>query len=188
VLEAVQWAFELHGAQSRKGRDAPYVGHLFGVASLVLDDGGDDDQVIAALLHDAPEDQGGRPLLAEISRRFGPRVATIVDACTDTFDTPKPPWRPRKEAWLARLPEVTPDAYRVIAADKLHNTRSLVVELRRDGVPALDRFHGGRDGTPWYYRRASELLLELAPGALTDDLHRAVEELDALAGRGGARG
>jgi (p)ppGpp synthase/HD superfamily hydrolase len=180
VVAAVEMAFELHGAQTRKGSGVPYVGHLLGVASLVIDDGGDEDQVIAALLHDGPEDQGGRRTLAEIGRRFGPQVVAIVEACTDTFDDPKPPWRPRKEQWLAGLPAGPPDAWRVELADKLHNARAIVSDVRRDGVGALDKFNGGRDGTLWYYRRVAEVLGSLAPGSLASELLRTVEELESL--------
>jgi (p)ppGpp synthase/HD superfamily hydrolase len=181
VIAATELAFELHGDQRRKQGDVPYVGHLLGVASIVIDDGGDEDQVIAALLHDAAEDQGGRRTLTEIRRRFGPRVAGIVDACTDTYDSPKPPWRARKEAWLARLESVPDDALRVIVADKLHNARSFVRALRADGVASLDEFRGGRDGTLWYHRRVAEVLARRTPGALTDELSRTVSEMERLA-------
>src|SRR5690242_11256078 len=152
VLAAVELAFALHGDQRRKLTGVPYVGHLLGVASIVIDDGGDEDQVVAALLHDAAEDQGGRRVLTEIRRRFGPRVAAIVDACTDTYETPKPPWRPRKEAWLARLPDQPPEVWRVALADKLHNARATLAEVRAHGSAALEAFNGGREGTVWYYR------------------------------------
>jgi (p)ppGpp synthase/HD superfamily hydrolase len=181
VVAAVEMAFKLHGAHTRKGSGVPYVGHLLGVASLVIDDGGDEDQVIAALLHDGPEDQGGRRTLTEIGRRFGPQVVAIVEACTDTLDDPKPPWRPRKEQWLARLPSAPPDAWRVVLADKLHNARTLVADLRRDGVAAFEKFNGGRDGTLWYYRRCAEIVGGLAPGPLASELLRTVEELESLA-------
>jgi (p)ppGpp synthase/HD superfamily hydrolase len=182
VVAATELAFELHAGQLRKGGErAPYVGHLLGVASIVVDDGGDEDQVVAALLHDAPEDQGGRRTLTEIRRRFGPRVAAIVDACTDTYESPKPPWRERKEAWLARLATVPDEALRVIAADKLHNARATVADLRSNGVAALDVFNGGRDGTLWYYRAVSDRLGERAPGRLADELARTVGEMERLA-------
>jgi (p)ppGpp synthase/HD superfamily hydrolase len=183
VVAAVEFAYELHADQRRKQADVPYTGHLLGVASIVIDGGGDDDQVIAALLHDAPEDQGGRRVLTEIGRRFGPRVVAIVDACTDTYDSPKPPWRPRKEAWLARLASVPDEALLVILADKLHNARAVVLALRTDGVTSLDAFRGGREGTIWYYRAAAEVLASRAPGPLVDELCRTVDEMERLAGR-----
>ncbi|MDQ1521018.1 MAG: hypothetical protein QOI55_2091 [Actinomycetota bacterium] len=181
VVVAAEWAFELHGEQRRKQADVPYVGHLLGVASIVIDDGGDDDQVIAGLLHDGPEDQGGRKVLTEISRRFGPLVAAIVDACTDTYETPKPPWRARKEAWLARLASVPEEALRVICADKLHNARAIVSALHSHGVASLDHFNGGREGTLWYYRAAADALAARTPGPLTDELCRAVDAMERAA-------
>jgi (p)ppGpp synthase/HD superfamily hydrolase len=183
VVAAVEYAFELHGDQRRKQADVPYVGHLLGAAAIVMDDGGDDDEVIAALLHDAPEDQGGRRVLTEIGRRFGPRVASIVDACTDTYVSPKPPWRDRKEAWLARIPTIPDDAVRVALADKLHNARSVVTALRTSGIESLDAFHGGREGTLWYYRAVAEALATRAPGPLADELLRTVDGMESLASR-----
>jgi (p)ppGpp synthase/HD superfamily hydrolase len=186
VVAAIEFAFELHGQQRRKQADVPYVGHLLGAAAIVIDDGGDDDQVIAALLHDAPEDQGGRRVLTEIGRRFGPRVVMIVDACTDTYASPKPPWRARKEAWVARLPTLPDDAVRVVFADKLHNARSVVTALRVSGVESLDAFHGGRAGTLWYYRAVANALATRAPGLLADELLRTVDEMERLAGQVGS--
>jgi (p)ppGpp synthase/HD superfamily hydrolase len=183
VVAAVEFAFELHGDQRRKQADVPYVGHLLGAASIVIDDGGDDDQVIAALLHDAPEDQGGQRVLTEIGRRFGPRVVMIVDACTDTYVSPKPPWRERKEAWLARVPSMPGDAVRVALADKVHNARSVVAALRASGISSLDAFRGGRDGTLWYYRAVAEALAARAPGPLAGELLRTVDEMERLAGQ-----
>ncbi len=181
MVAAVELAFELHGDQRRKQADVPYVGHLLATAAIVIDDGGDDDQVIAALLHDAPEDQGGRRVLTEIGRRFGPRVAAIVDACTDTFESPKPPWRARKEAWVARIPTMPEDALRVVLADKLHNARSIVATLRTSGIGSLDVFRGGRDGTLWYYRAVADALAARTPGPLAEELRETVGEMERLA-------
>lgn len=184
MIAATELAFRLHEGQVRKETGVPYVSHLLAVAATVLEAGGDEDQVVAALLHDAPEDQGGRRTLTEIRRRFGARVATIVDAGTDTYESPKPPWRPRKEAWLARLDrEIPDDALVVIGADKLHNARSIVSALHERGVAALDRFNGGRAGTLWYYRRAADTLASRAPGPLAGELCRTVEEMERVAGR-----
>ncbi len=180
----MDYAFELHMNQRRKQHDVPYVGHLLGAASIVIDDGGDEDQVVAALLHDGPEDQGGRRVLTEISRRFGPRVAGIVEACSDTLDatTPgaeKPPWRPRKEAWLARVPSAPAESWRVMLADKLHNARAVLGDLHAAGPAVLDRFRGGRDGTLWYYRSSADALALVQPGPLAAELSRTVAELEA---------
>jgi (p)ppGpp synthase/HD superfamily hydrolase len=118
---ALVYASMLHRTQTRKSSAVPYVSHLLGVASLVIEEGSTETQAIAALLHDAVEDQGGRPRLDEIRERFGEGVAAIVDACTDAHEEPKPPWRPRKEAYIARLASEPPDALLVSVADKVHN-------------------------------------------------------------------
>ncbi len=179
VAEAVR----LHGRQARKSGGAPYVSHLLAVAGLVLEHGGDEDQAIAALLHDGPEDQGGAVTLADVTRRFGPRVGAIVAACSDTLESPKPPWRGRKEAFLDRLPGAGPDVWLVVAADKVHNARTIVDELRAGGPATLERFNGGRDGTLWYYGALAAELAVLAPGALAEELAGLVAEMRSLVER-----
>lgn len=169
-VAAAALAVALHAGQARKGNGVPYVSHLLAVAGLVLEHGGDEDQAIAALLHDGPEDQGGEATLARIRAEFGDRVAGIVAACSDTFETPKPPWRARKEAYLAGLAEHDPDVWLVALADKVHNARTIVADLRADGPPTLDRFNGGRAGTLWYYRTVADRLAALNPGALAEEL------------------
>jgi GTP pyrophosphokinase len=124
------FALSLHGGQERKGSRVPYMGHLLGTAAIVLHFGANEDQGIAALLHDAAEDQGGRPTLDAIVRRFGDRVAEIVEGCTDTFEDPKPDWRPRKEAYVARIPNEATHILLVSAADKLDSARAIVADLR----------------------------------------------------------
>ncbi len=182
--EALGYAFRLHGAQRRKGSGAPYISHLLGVAALVLEDGGDEDEAIAALLHDAVEDQGGQAAAAEIRRRFGERVAEIVLACSDADTVPKPPWLERKEQFLRALATVRADALRVIAADKLYNARSLLRAYRLQGEAAWARFRGGREGTMWYYRQAVLELEARGGGPLVEELRRAVEALEALVAGG----
>jgi (p)ppGpp synthase/HD superfamily hydrolase len=150
--QALLFALQLHRNQSRKGNQTPYIAHLLGVASLVLEDGGDEDEAIAALLHDAPEDQGGRETLEAIRSRFGERVAQIVDGCTDTYETPKPPWRERKEGYLRHLRVAPPSVWRVSLADKLHNARTILADLRAQGEQVWERFNGGKSGSLWYYR------------------------------------
>jgi (p)ppGpp synthase/HD superfamily hydrolase len=182
--EALDYATRLHARQVRKGTDVPYVSHLLAVSSLVLEHGGDEDEAIAALLHDAVEDQGGAPVAEEISRRFGPRVAEIVVGCSDT-DTdvrPKPPWRPRKEAHLERLRTASRSVLLVVAADKLHNARSIAVEYRQSGDALWSRFSGGRDGTLWYYRSTLEILSQPERTALVHELARVVAEIERLSG------
>jgi hypothetical protein len=149
--DALLFAHELHRRQTRKGKDVPYISHLLGVASIVLEEGGSETQAIAALLHDAAEDQGGRSTLEAIRSRFGADVARIVEACTDTFEDPKPEWRARKEKYIEQLRHEPPDALLVSIADKVHNAGTLVQDLREHGPVYLDRFNGGREGTVWYY-------------------------------------
>jgi (p)ppGpp synthase/HD superfamily hydrolase len=125
-VEAVQYAAEKHATQTRKASDIPYLGHLLSVAGLVIEADGTETQAIAALLHDAAEDQGGEETLAEIREKFGADVATIVDECSDTFETPKPPWRQRKERYIRHLPDASDDAILVSLADKLDNARAML--------------------------------------------------------------
>jgi (p)ppGpp synthase/HD superfamily hydrolase len=150
-VEAAGYAVELHARQARKGTAIPYVTHLFSVCSLALEDGADEDEAIAALLHDAAEDQGGQATLDEIGRRFGPVVAMLVDGLTDTLEDPKPDWRPRKEAYLKRLPGEPESVLRVSIADKLHNIRSIAIDVENNGEAAWERFNAGRDGQAWLH-------------------------------------
>ena len=106
--DAVAYAVQLHANQVRKGTDIPYVSHLLGVAGLAMEYGATEDEAIGALLHDAVEDQGGKPTLEEIRRRFGDNVAAIVEGCTDTDVQPKPPWRKRKEAYIDHVRHASP--------------------------------------------------------------------------------
>src|SRR5438552_9523955 len=131
--EALRFASKKHGGQTRKGTDVPYIAHLMGVASLVLEAGGDEDLAIAALLHDVVEDCGGVPMLREVRRRFGVRVAKIVDGCTDADTFPKSPWRERKETYIARLKKEDAETRLVSAADKLNNVRSILSDYRAVG-------------------------------------------------------
>jgi (p)ppGpp synthase/HD superfamily hydrolase len=181
LADAFAYAARIHAAQRRKGTDIPYISHLMAVAALVLEHGGDEDLAIAALLHDAIEDCGAEHE-AEIASRFGPRVAAIVRDCTDADLQPKPPWRARKEAYLARLAHKGRDALLVSAADKLHNARAIVADLRTHGPAMMSRFNGGAEGTLWYYRSLADAFARLLPGALARDLTLAVEEMERLAG------
>ena len=152
--EALDYAADAHNGQLRKGTEIPYLGHLLGVCSLVLDYGGDEDQAIAGLLHDVVEDCGEQHL-AVIAERFGTRVASIVEACTDgaaDASGVKAPWKQRKEAHLAHLGEAPAGTILVAACDKLHNCRSVVADLRTIGPAVFERFKAGRDGTIWYYQ------------------------------------
>jgi (p)ppGpp synthase/HD superfamily hydrolase len=178
--DALQYAARLHARQTRKGASIPYVSHLMSVCALVLEDGGDEDQAIAALLHDAVEDQGGAPVLEEIRRRFGDRVADIVDGCTDADTTPKPPWRERKERYVAHLRHASADVLRVSAADKLHNARSILSDLRRHGDAVWSRFTADRDNVLWYYRSLVSAYEAAGGSALADEVKRVVAEIESL--------
>jgi (p)ppGpp synthase/HD superfamily hydrolase len=151
LVEAFSYAVELHANQARKSTTIPYVTHLMAVCSLALEDGADEDGAIAALLHDGPEDQGGQVILDEIRRRFGDHVAEMVEGLTDTLEDPKAPWRPRKEAYLERLRSEPEDVLRVSLADKLHNARSMLVDLTASPDGFWDRFSAGCDDQAWYF-------------------------------------
>jgi (p)ppGpp synthase/HD superfamily hydrolase len=178
VRNALSYAATLHAKQQRKISGVPYVAHLLAVAALVMEHGGNEDETIAALLHDAVEDQGGLPTLDEIRRRFGSTVANIVEGCTDATVTPKPPWRARKEAYVARLQCASGSVRLVSAADKLHNARSILREYRVQGETVWGHFRGGRDGTLWYYRAVVDTLKQTGSTPLVEELERTVEEIE----------
>jgi len=178
--EAFLYAHEAHRNQRRKKTERPYISHLMGVASLVLQYGGDEEQAIAALLHDVVEDCGGAPRLAEIREKFGERVARIVDGCTDTDRTPKPPWRERKQAYLERVRSEPADVLLVSAADKLYNVREILMDLREQGTEVWERFSGKRDGSLWYYRALLEAFRGRAAASLVGELDRTVTELERI--------
>jgi GTP pyrophosphokinase len=178
---ALVYAAQLHAKQRRKGSRVPYVSHLLATAALVLEHGGGEDEAIAALLHDAVEDQGGQKTLVAIRRRFGPVVAGIVDACSDTDVVPKPPWRPRKEAYLAHLRRAPAAVRLVSAADKLHNARTTVADLRVYGASVWERFHAGPQEQLWYYRSLVAIFTRRGPRPLARELARVVTEMAKLA-------
>ena len=172
--EALLYASELHRTQVRKGTEIPYVSHLLAVSALVLKNGGNEEQAIAGLLHDAAEDQGGSETLAEIRRRFGAGVATIVADCTDTLVEPKPPWRERKEAYIAALPGKARESLLVILADKTDNARAILGDYRDCGDDVWSRFSGKKDGTRWYYQTLSDFFSKNYRRPLTAELARTV--------------
>jgi (p)ppGpp synthase/HD superfamily hydrolase len=177
---ALIFATRKHSGQTRKGTAVPYLAHSLSVAGLVLEAGGDEDLAIAALLHDVVEDCGGAPMLRQIRRRFGERVAHIVDGCTDTDLNLKPPWRQRKEDYLKRLRTADADVRLVSAADKLHNARSIVADYREIGEAVWERFRGKRDGTLWYYRALLDEFRRRKTNPLINQLERVIVELEAL--------
>jgi (p)ppGpp synthase/HD superfamily hydrolase len=177
--KALAYAAELHRQQARKGTNVPYVSHLMAVAGLVLEHGGNEDQAIAALLHDAIEDQGGAATGDAIREQFGDVVLALVQGCTDSELTPKPPWRPRKEAYVAHVRGASASVKLVSAADKLHNARTILLDYRDEGEAVWGRFHGGREGTLWYHR---ELVGAFREGEQTKGLRRLVDELERVVG------
>jgi len=152
--EAVLYATRTHALQARKGGTVPYLAHLFAVASLVMEDGGSENETIAALLHDAGEDQGGEPRVRDIEARFGKPVADIVLACSDTLKIPKPPWKERKSAYVAHLADASPGALRVSLADKIHNARSMAADHAQVGDALWERFTVKTRGPHEQYCRA----------------------------------
>jgi (p)ppGpp synthase/HD superfamily hydrolase len=186
--KALVYAELKHHNQVRKGGDIPYVGHLLTVAGLVINDGGSEAQAVAALLHDAVEDAGGPDTLTEIRANFGEDVARIVEECSDTDETPKPPWRERKQKYINHLARVGDDTILVSVADKLDNTRSMLRDYHEHGAKLWERFtvKDPHDHL-WYY---GELLNAYRSRGcdswMVDELGRVVEELKRLV-EGGRR-
>ena len=182
--DALVYAARLHAKQIRKGTTIPYASHLLSVASIVLEHGGNEVEAIAALLHDAIEDQGGTETREEIRRRFGDAVVSIVDGCTDAEVIPKPPWKERKEQYIARLSHASPSILLVSAADKLHNARAILGDYRALGENLWDRFNGGKEGTLWYYKSLVDAFKQAAAGTalapLIGELERVVGEIEKL--------
>ena len=178
--EALAYAHEAHRDQLRKGTGIPYISHLMAVAGLVLENGGDEETAIAALLHDVIEDGGGAVAREEIRRRFGRRVADIVDECTDAEVIPKPPWRERKEKYIAHLRHASPQARLVSAADKLHNARAILTDYRVVGEALWERFNASREETLWYYHSLVSVFKEGGTTPLIEELERVVNELTQL--------
>ncbi|MBW4667865.1 MAG: HD domain-containing protein [Cyanomargarita calcarea GSE-NOS-MK-12-04C] len=175
--QALVYANRLHAKQTRKGGNVPYISHLLSVAALVLEDGGDEDEAISALLHDAVEDQGGKATREVISNIFGEKVIEIVDGCTDSDTIPKPPWQERKQQYIEKLRCASASVRRVALADKLHNARCILSDLHGEGEATWEKFRGGKEGTLWYYRTLSKLFVETdANSWLVEELNRIVSE------------
>ena len=176
--DALAYASRIHRDQRRKGTDIPYISHLLGTAAIALENGADEDQAIAALLHDAVEDQGGSARLAEIRARFGNRVAEMVDHCTDTDIEPKPPWRARKEAYIASLAFKPTASLAVSLADKTHNAGAIVADLAAVGDGVWERFTGKRDGSLWYYRSLVAAFRAKLGGVATERFAALVDDME----------
>ena len=179
---ALLYATHVHGGQVRKGTTTPYVAHLLAVAATVLEYGGDEDLAIAALLHDSVEDQGGKARLNDVCNRFGETVAQIVEGCSDSLaDTgkgePKADSKTRRQAYLAHLRKADADNLRVSLADKVHNARAILRDLRKPdiGDKVWFRFSQPKEKTIWYYRSLAEVFCEQLPGQLANELREIVE-------------
>jgi (p)ppGpp synthase/HD superfamily hydrolase len=179
--DALAFAAEKHARVERKGTRIPYISHPMAVASLVLEHGGGEDEAIAALLHDVAEDCGGQVALDEIRARFGNAVADIVTGCTDTLESPKPAWKQRKVSYIAHLGAASAPVRLVAAADKLHNARSILRDLRNLGDKLWSRFTAPKEGVLWYYGAVTAALAARGSSELIDELERTVEEIKRLA-------
>ena len=183
--EALRYAVEKHRDQPRKRAKGegcpPYIGHVLGVCAIVIEDGGSEDEAIA-LLHDAPEDAGGEQTLADIREKFGEDVARIVTACSDTLEAEKPPWKPRKEKYIAAISTKRPDERHVSLADKVHNATALLADYRDVGEAVWNRFNAGRAAQLWYYRRLADAFSASDYGSLVDRFEGLVRDLEAEAG------
>lgn len=179
--KALVYATLIHAGQFRKETGVPYIAHLLGVASIALEYGATEDEAIAALLHDAGEDAGGVGRIEDIRTRFGDKVARIVEGCTDAVTVPKPPWRERKEKYIAHLKSADASTILVSASDKVHNARAILRDLRRHGDKVFNRFTGKKEGTLWYYRALVIAFREHSDHTdLIDELDRVVTEIEKL--------
>lgn len=177
---ALAMAHRLHQRQTRKSTGIPYISHLLAVCSLVLEDGGNENEAIAALLHDAAEDQGGISTLKRIKKAFGPTVADLVAGCSDTFQTPKPPWKARKVAYLNHLAKASPSIQCIVAADKLHNIRCTLHNLLREGGKVWDRFSAGRGDQLWYYKSVHRILARAGRSGHVRELGETIDRLSKV--------
>ena len=183
-VEAMAYAAEKHATQTRKASDIPYLGHLLSVAGYVIEADGTETEAIAALLHDAPEDQGGEATLAEIREKFGAEVATIVEECSDTFVTPKPAWRQRKESYIRDLPEASGGAILVSLADKLHNAHAILRDFRAHGDELWRRFSvTDPQQHLWYYRSLLEVYAQRVDNWMVDELREVIDALEYEVGQ-----
>lgn len=184
--EALQYAATIHSEQLRKCTSIPYISHLLAVSALVLEHGGSEDESIAALLHDAVEDAGGKARLEDIIQKFGRNVGDIVLSCSDADTFPKPPWRERKEKYIAHLKESNPSVLLVVAADKLHNATTILRDVREHGEKVWDRFKVNKETSVWFYREVTKALKARKVerlGSILKDLENAVSEMDTPAQR-----
>jgi GTP pyrophosphokinase len=174
--QALAYAARIHRGQIRKGTDIPYISHLLAVAAIALEHGATETEAIGALLHDAAEDAGGLRQIAAVRRKFGPRVAAIVAGCSDTFATPKPPWKQRKSAYLVHLKTAPASVQLVSASDKLHNIRSIAADYAAVGEKLWKRFSSSKADTLWYYRSLAAIYAKAKPRSPA--FHRLARKVD----------
>jgi (p)ppGpp synthase/HD superfamily hydrolase len=181
--EALVYATQAHSDQTRKKTGIPYIAHILGMTAIAMEYGANETEAIGALLHDTVEDCGGAERLRNIQKRFGDNVANIVEGCTDADQVPKPPWRERKESYIAHLKESDASTRLVSASDKLHNTRAILADLRRHGLEVFERFSGKKNGTLWYYRALVTAFRQHGDHTdLIDELDRVVTEIERVVG------
>jgi (p)ppGpp synthase/HD superfamily hydrolase len=184
---ALAFSARLHGSQIRKVSGVPYISHLLAVTAVAIEHGATEDEAIAALLHDAVEDQGGEPTEQVIRRMFGNAVGDIVHGCSDSFTDSgheKSPWQERKEKYIADLRHASASIRLISAADKLHNARSVLADYHKMGEKLWTNFKGGREGTLWYYRSLTDIFMELGPKGLAEELDSVVRELERVTSAG----
>jgi (p)ppGpp synthase/HD superfamily hydrolase len=182
--KALIYATRIHGGQLRKKTRIPYIAHILGVAAIAMEYGANETEAIAALLHDAVEDCGGAKRLRDIEQKFGKDVARIVKGCTDTDQTPKPPWLERKKAYLAHVRHASMPTKLVSASDKLHNVRAILMDYREEGERLWSRFNGGKRGALWYYRALVNAFSGKRIQPVVQELDRALTELELLSNNG----
>jgi (p)ppGpp synthase/HD superfamily hydrolase len=182
--KALTYATRIHGGQLRKKTRIPYIAHILGVAAIAMEYGANETEAIAALLHDAVEDCGGAKRLRDIERKFGKKVAKIVQGCTDTAEMPKPPWLERKKAYVAHVRRASMPTKLVSASDKLHNVRAILMDYRQEGEKVWARFNSGKQGALWYYRALVNAFSGKRIQPLVQELNRTLTQLELLSNRG----
>ena len=182
--KALTYATRIHGGQLRKKTRIPYIAHILGVSAISMEYGANETEAIAALLHDAVEDCGGAKRLRDIERKFGKKVARIVDGCTDTDRTPKPPWLERKKAYIAHVRHAPMPTKLVSASDKLHNVRAILMDYRKEGERLWSRFNAGKHGALWYYRSLVNAFTGKRIEPLVQELNRTLTQLEFLSNHG----
>lgn len=180
--QALVYATRLHAHQTRKLGNIPYIAHLLSVAALVLEANGTENEAIAALLHDAIEDQGGVQTRDEIYHHFGESVGSIVEGCTESETVPKPPWTKRKLRYLAQIETASPSVQLVSLADKLHNGRSLLSQFNQFGASIWQNFSVGKAETLWFYRALLEIYQHTCDQQLVAEFREMVSKLEQIAG------